>query len=121
MISPTISSTISSTTALASSQTILSTQTTQITPVSTQDTQQTTSTVAIFISFIAAFIVIGFLIAFFTVCHHKRKRYSLHTCTYTLCGTKEVVLAIRIYVTGFGKTCIVHTSDFANSKVHKTQ
>ena len=84
MISPTISSTISSTTALASSQTILSTQTTQttqITPVSTQDTQQTTSTVAIFISSIAAFIVIGFLIAFFTVCHHKHKRYSLHTCT----------------------------------------
>ena len=25
-----------------------------------------------------------------------------------------------IYVTGFGKTCIVHTSDFAHSKVHKT-
>ena len=24
-----------------------------------------------------------------------------------------------IYVTGFGKTCIVHTSDFARSEVHK--
>ena len=23
-------------------------------------------------------------------------------------------------VTGFGKTCIVHTSDFAHSKVHNT-
>ena len=25
-----------------------------------------------------------------------------------------------IYVTGFGKTCIVHTSDFARSKIYKT-
>ena len=24
-----------------------------------------------------------------------------------------------IYVTGFGKTCIVHTSDFAHLEIHK--
>ena len=24
------------------------------------------------------------------------------------------------YVTGFGKTCIVHTSDFPHSRIHKT-
>ena len=24
-----------------------------------------------------------------------------------------------VYVTGFGKTCIVHTSDFANFEIHK--
>ena len=25
-----------------------------------------------------------------------------------------------LYVTGFGKTCIVHTSDFAHLEIHKT-
>ena len=30
-----------------------------------------------------------------------------------------VAMHAYTYVTGFGKTCIVHTSDFAHSKVHK--
>ena len=28
--------------------------------------------------------------------------------------------SVVIYVTGFGKTCIVHKSNFAHSKVHNT-
>ena len=30
-----------------------------------------------------------------------------------------VELAICVYVNGFGKTCIVHTSNFAHLKIHK--
>ena len=31
-----------------------------------------------------------------------------------------IYIYIYIYVTGFGKTCIVHTSNFQHSRIHKT-
>ena len=42
------------------------------------------------------------------------------------CGEAQGVFGSRIknlrvpYVTGFGKVCIVHTSDFTRSKIYKT-
>ena len=47
-----------------------------------------------------------------------------HCSVYVLCIYMAMVAKyqsyIAVYVTGFGKTCIVHTSDFAHSKVHNT-
>ena len=40
-------------------------------------------------------------------CDHPQVYYYVRMCR------------LSIYVTGFGKTCIVHTSNFAHSKIHK--
>ena len=51
--------------------------------------------------------------------------YILHECAgRTLCcpycmPLNNLAIVEIVYVTGFGKTCIVHTSEFAHSKIHK--
>ena len=36
-----------------------------------------------------------------------------------ICNLDFCALSVSVYVTGFGKTCIVHTSDFAHLEMHK--
>ena len=47
----------------------------------------------------------------------KLKHPKIHTYIYVAVNFLQIMLAI--YVTGYGKTCIVHTSNFANLKIHK--
>ena len=50
-----------------------------------------------------------------TACTSPNARNHIHRVYY------QVQLLVQApFVTGFGKTCIVHTSDFAHSKIYKT-